>query len=115
MGDIFQDDELDRQLREAMLYIDDAGFTSGVLAQLPTQTAPARVRGIILMAAAILASVLAYFVSGGGRFVSDFVVRLSETPMSWLLVLLFTLGVVIGAIGLAAAISKSREPGLLTR
>ena len=117
MSEFLQDDELDRQLREAVPYIDDVGFTARVLKQLPApvQTAPARVRGLVLITATILACVLAYFLSGGGRFLSDFVVRLSQTPMSWLLALLFVLGLFLGTLGLTAAISKTREPGLLTR
>ena len=109
------DEELDRQLREAVPYIDDAGFTAKVLRQLPVQSAPARVRGLILIATAILASVLAYVVSGNGRFLTKFAYQLSETPMTWLLALTLTLGLIIAGLGLAAAVFANREPDLLTR
>ena len=111
------DEELDRQLREAVPYIDDGGFTAKVLRQLPVQTAPAsaRLRGLILIATAILASVLAYFLSGGARFLVKGAVLLSESPMIWQFALLLTCGVIVAALGLSAAIFKSREPNLLTR
>jgi hypothetical protein len=115
MEQFIEDEELDRQLREAVPYIDDKGFTARVLKQLPTQTAPMRVRGVILVGAAVLASMLAYFLSGGGRFVSDFVVRVSELPMLWLLIITFVGGLVVGAFGLIAAVFKMREAPLFAR
>ena len=68
MDQFIGEEELDRQLREAAPYIDDDGFTRRVLKQLPVQPAPARLRGLILILTATLASVLTYVVSGGGRF-----------------------------------------------
>ena len=115
MDQFIQDEELDRQLREAVPYIDDNGFTARVIKQLPTQTGPMRLRGAILVAAAVLASVLTYFLSGGGRFVSDFVMRISELPMLWLLGITFTAGLVVAAFGLIAALFKTREAPLLAR
>ena len=109
------DDELDRQLREAAPYIDDAGFTVRMMKQLPAQRAPIRVRGVILIAATIVASILAYVLSGGARFLTKYAVLLSEAPVTWQFALLFTIGTVIGALGLVAAVFKSREPALLTR
>ena len=109
------DEELDRQLREAVPYIDDAGFTAKVLRELPAQTAPARLRGLILIATAILASVLAYVLSDGARFLTKFAYQLSETPTTWLLALTLTLGLVLGGLGLVAAIFTNREPDLITR
>jgi len=115
MNQFIQDEELDRQLREALPYIDDNGFTARVIKQLPTQTAPMRLRGAILVAAAVLASVLTYVLSGGGRFVSDFVMRVSELPMLWLLIITFSAGLLVGAFGLIAALFKAREAPLLAR
>lgn len=110
-----EDEELDRQLREAVLYIDDNGFTSRVLGQLPAPAAPARLRGTILVAAAVLASVLTYILSGGGRFLSDFVIRVFELPTLWLLIITLIAGLVVGAFGLLAAVFKSREASLFAR
>jgi len=115
MKPVMTDDELDRQFRDSVPYIDDAGFTTKVLAQLPAQTAPERVRGLILIATAILGSVLTYVASGGGRFLKVFAYQLSQTPTLWLLALTLTLGLIMTGLGLAAAIFTNREPNLLTR
>ena len=115
MKPVITDEELDRQLRDAVPYIDDAAFTAKVLRQLPVQHAPARVRGLILIATTILASVLAYSLSGGGRFLTKFAFRLSDTPMTYLLALTLTLGLVIAGLGIAAAVFNNREANLLTR
>jgi hypothetical protein len=115
--DNFIDDELlDRQLREAVPYIDDNGFTARVLQSLPAQAAaPDRLRGTVLIVAALVASVLAYFLSGGGRFVDELIVRLFALPLLWLLCLAAGSGMVVGALGLGAAWVKSRESVLITR
>jgi len=115
MKPVMTDEELDRQFRDAVPYIDDAGFTAKVLQQLPVQTAPVRLRGIILIATTILATALTYVLSDGGRFLTKFAFRLSDTPMTYLLALTLTLGLIIAGLGLAAAIFTNREPNLLTR
>ena len=79
MEQVNQEDWLDKELREATPYIDDAGFTARVLQQLPP---PRRsrdlLRAAILLGMTLLASVLAYVVSGGGRFVSVTIERQLE-------------------------------------
>jgi len=115
MDQFIGDDELDRQLREAAPYIDDDGFTKRVLKQLPKDPAPSRVRGAILITAALVATVLSYFLSGGGQFVFGYVAQLSQLPLQWLLALAFTVGILIAGFGLTAAIFKSREPVLISR
>ena len=110
MDEIEQEDVLDRQLREAVPYIDDAGFTAGVLAKLP---APRRrqlsLRGVILVGISILGSALAYVLSDGGRFVSVNLIRVALLPTTTILLLAFGSGLLVTAAGLIAAISKSRE------
>ena len=114
MANLINDDELDRQLREAVPYIEDAGFTTRVLKSLPSPArAVERFRGAILITITALACALAYLLSGRGEFVNGFVVRVSELPMTWLLALTFGAGIVVGALGLTAAILKSREPVLI--
>ena len=113
MNQVNQEDWLDRELREAAPYIDDDGFTARLLQQLPP---PRRghdlLRAAILLGMTFLASVLAYVVSGGGRFVSITLERLAVLPALWILVLALVSGLVIAAVGATAAIS--RERGLQT-
>jgi|tagenome__1003787_1003787.scaffolds.fasta_scaffold20902835_4 hypothetical protein len=115
MPEFIDDAELDRQLREAVPYIDDGGFTARVIQALPGRTAPSALRHSILVVITLLATGLAYVLSGGGRFVDDAFVRLVGLPMSWLFGLALIAGMIVGAAGLAAAIAKAREPGLMTR
>ena len=109
MKQVNQEDWLDRELREAAPYIDDGGFTARVLQQLPT---PRRshdlLRAAILLGMTFLASVLAYVVSGGGRFVSITLERLAALPALWVFVLALASGLVIAAAGAAAAVSGDR-------
>jgi hypothetical protein len=109
MKQVNQEDWLDRELREAAPYIDDEGFTARVLQQLPP---PRRghdlVRAAILLGMTFLASVLAYVVSGGGRFVSVTLERLAALPALWVFVLAIGSGLVIAAGGATAAVSRSR-------
>jgi len=109
MEQVNQEDWLDRELREAAPYIDDQGFTALVLQQLP---APRRghdlLRAVILLGMTFLASVLAYVVSGGGRFVSVTLERLAALPALWVFVLALASGLMIAAVGATAAISQGR-------
>jgi hypothetical protein len=109
MKQVNQEDWLDRELREAAPYIDDEGFTARVLQQLPP---PRRdhdlLRAAILLGMAFLASLLAYVVSGGGRFVGVTLERLAALPALWVFGLALSSGMVIAAAGATAAISRSR-------
>ena len=103
-----QDDLLDRQLREAMPYIEDAGFTARVLGQLPAPRRRAQfARPLILVGTSLLASFLAYFLSDGGRFLFVEMARLSALPVLWLFALVFASGILVMGGGLAAAMSKT--------
>jgi hypothetical protein len=107
MKEVNQEDWLDRELREAAPYIDDEGFTARVLQQLPP---PRRgrdlLRAAILLGMTFLASVLAYVVSGGGRFVSITVERLVTLPTLWVFALALVSGLVVAAGGAMAAIFR---------
>jgi len=109
MEQVNQEDWLDRELREAAPYIDDDGFTARVLQQLPP---PRRrhdvLRAAILLGMTLLASVLAYVVSDGGRFVTVTVERLAALPALWVFALAAASGLVVAAGGATAAISRSR-------
>jgi hypothetical protein len=108
MNEIQQEDWLDRQLREAAPYIDDEGFTARVLQQLPS---PRRrsFRGAILLTITLLASVLAYLLSDGGRFLVVEATRLTTLPALWLFVLALGSGILVMAGGVIAAIFQTRE------
>jgi hypothetical protein len=112
MKEVNQEDWLDRALLEAAPYIDDDGFTARVLQQLPP---PRRrydlLRAAILLGMTLLASVLAYVVSGGGRFVTVTLERLEALPALWVFVLALASSLMIAAIGATAAISKGRALG----
>lgn len=109
MKQVNEEGWLDRELREAVPYIDDEGFTARVLQQLPP---PRRrqhlLRAAILLGMTLFASVLAYVVSGGGRFVSVTLERLAALPALWIFVLALASGLVIAAVGATAAILKGR-------
>ena len=110
MKQVNQEDWLDRELREAAPYIDDEGFTTRVLQQLPP---PRRghdlLRATILLGMTFLASLLAYVISGGGRFVSVTLERLAALPALWVFVLALASGLMIAASGTTAAISRNRD------
>ena len=110
MNEIQQEDWLDRQLREAAPYIDDEGFTARVLHELPPPRQSRRsFRGAILLAITLLASVLAYLISDGGRFLVVEATRLTTLPTLWLFVLALGSGILVMAGGVIAAISKTRQ------
>lgn len=116
MDEMTQEDQLDRQLREAAPYIDDAGFTARVVSKLPSVRRSRRsMRGIILVAITALGSAIAYTLSGGGRFVNEGVMRLSSFPIWLLLVFAFGSGLVVGACAVIAAIRKTHEAQGLRR
>jgi hypothetical protein len=109
MDNFIHEDELDRRLRDAAPYIDDAGFSQRVLKQLPPRRSPQRLRGAILVLVTAVASALAYVLSGGGRFVTDTFLQLANLPIVWLLLLTCAVGVLLILGGLAAAVFKSKE------
>ena len=109
MEEMIEEDQLDRQLREAAPYIDDDGFTAQVMAKLPAQRREARsLRGIILVGITAVGSAIAYAISGG-RFVSEAIMRLSTFPIWVLLVFAFGCGLIVGACAVIAAIRKTPE------
>lgn len=103
-------DLLDRQLREAAPYIDDDGFTRRVLQQLPARRPRLQLfRAIILLGVTLLASIVAYFLSDGGRFISDGMMRMAGMSPIMILAIAAIVGVLMMAAGMAAAISKNHE------
>lgn len=100
MDDQIQDDWLDAHLRDEVAYIDDAGFTALVVQQLPAQRAARNsFRGALLLAITVLACLVTYFVSDGGRFITSAIQALAEMPL-WMV---STIALFCGMIGTAAA------------
>lgn len=110
MNEMTEEDVLDRQLLEAAPYIDDNGFTARIVSQLPSVRRQRRsARAIILIGITALGSAIAYTLSGGGRFVNDGILRLSEFPVWLLLIFAFGIGLVVGGCAVIAAIRKTPE------
>jgi hypothetical protein len=110
MDETTQGDWLDRQLRDAAPYIDDDGFTARVLKRLPAPRQRRQsLRVTILVGITLLSSALAYLLSGGGRFVTLGVARLTAWPTLWLFALALGSGILVMAVGLIAALSKASE------
>ena len=108
MDEQLQQDWLDKRLREEMPYIDDDGFTARVVQKLPAAQPRRSFRGAILLCAAILASVLAYFLSDGGRFLIVEAYRLLSMPVLFVSLLAIFLSLVVSAISGSAVWSSSR-------
>lgn len=107
MGDeIGELDWLDAKLREEAPYIDDAGFTASVLQKLPARRATRSLRSTILLAAAVLASLCAYYLSGGGRFIYEAFAR--AELFSPLTIVIAALAVGIVMVGCAAYAAAKR-------
>jgi hypothetical protein len=110
MGAMIDDETLDRQLREAVSYTDDNGFTARVMARIPVaRREPRWLRAMILVGLTLLGSGIAYLLSGGGRFIREGVIQLSDFPIWLLLVFAFGCGLVVGAFAVIAAVRKTPE------
>jgi hypothetical protein len=108
MNAMIDDETLDRQLREAMPYINDEGFTARVMSSLPAARRDQRwLRAMILLGLTIIGSGIAYLL--GGRFVREGVMQLSDFPIWLLLVFAFGCGLVVGAFAVIVAVRKTPE------
>jgi hypothetical protein len=112
---MIDDETLDRQLREAVPYIDDDGFTARVMAKLPvTRHEPRWLRAIIVLGLALLGSGVAYLI-GGGHIVREGIIELANFPIWLLLVFAFGCGLVVGAFAIIFALRKTPEVRDLAR
>ncbi|HJY52610.1 MAG TPA: hypothetical protein VKD89_01195 [Candidatus Udaeobacter sp.] len=113
---MIDDETLDRQLREAVPYINDDGFTARVMARLPAASREPRwLRAMVLVGLALLGSGVAYLLSGGGRFVREGMIQMTDFPIWLLLVFAFGCGLVVGAFAVIFAIRKTPEVRDLAR
>jgi hypothetical protein len=112
---MIDDETLDRQLREAVPYINDDGFTARVLARLPAaRREPQWLRVMIVLGLALLGTGVAYLI-GGGHIVREGIIEFANFPIWLLLVFAFGCGLVVGAFAVIFAIRKTPEVRDLTR
>lgn len=116
MNPMIDDETLDRQLREAVPYVDDDGFTVRVMANVPAAPREPRwLRAMVLIGLALLGSGVAYLLSGGGRVVREGMIQMADFPIWLLLVFAFGCGLVVGAFAVIFAIRKTPEVRDFTR
>jgi hypothetical protein len=105
------DDLLDARLREEAPYIDDDGFTARVMRQLPARPASLQTqRSVIILAAAIVSVIVAYFASGEGLFVHQVYAWLTKLPPLQLFILVVGSGIAMLTGGTWAALARARDP-----
>jgi uncharacterized membrane protein YcjF (UPF0283 family) len=108
MGDeVTELDWLDAKLREEAPYIDDAGFTATVMQKLPARRASRSLRSTILLATAVLASLCAYYLSGGGRFIYEAFARAELFSPLTIVIAALAIGVGITLAATYAAVRRS--------
>ena len=111
---MIDDEMLDRQLREAVPYINDNGFTARVIASLPAaRREPQWLRAMIVLGLALLGTGVAYLLSGG--VIRQGLIQMTDFPIWLLLVFAFGCGLVVGAFAVIFAIRKTPEVRDLTR
>jgi hypothetical protein len=112
---MIDDEMLDRQLREAVPYINDDGFSARVIARLPAaRPEPQWLRAMIVVGLALLGTGIVYVV-GGGHVLREGILEFANFPIWLLLVFAFGCGLVIGAFAVIFAIRKTPELRDLTR
>ncbi len=109
MDEQLQEDWLEQRLREETAYIDDAGFTARVVQKLPAPLPRRSYRAAILIGSTILASVIAYFISDGGRFLVVEAYRLATLPVIFVSLLAICTSLLVTAVAAGAAWSNVRE------
>ena len=111
---MIDDETLDRQLREAVPYINDDGFTPRVIARLPAvRREPQWLRAMIVLGLALLGTGIAYLLSGG--VIREGLLQMADFPIWLLLVFAFGCGLVVGAFAVIFAIRRTPEVRDLTR
>lgn len=111
---MIDDETLDRQLREAVPYINDDGFTARVIARLPAaRREPQWLRAMIVLGLALLGTGVAFLLSGG--VIRQGLIQMADFPIWLLLVFAFGCGLVVGAFAVIFAIRKTPEVRDLTR
>ena len=107
MDENLQEDWIDARLRDDVSYIDDSGFTARVVQKLPAQRVRHSLRAVILMGVTLVASAIAYLLSGGGWFIAEEVTRFALLPLPVILLCAAGATALVMAGGLAAVMSKT--------
>ena len=109
MDEQLQEDWLDRRLREEMPYIDDAGFTAQVVQRLPAPSRRDSFRALILIGFTLLASVVTYLASDGGRFLIVAAYRFASMPLVFISLVAVCATLIATAVGASAALAQARD------
>ncbi len=111
MDENFQEDSLDARLRDEAVYIDDSGFTAQVVRKLPARRVRYSLRAAILLGLTLVASAIAYLLSGGGWFIAEGVTRfaLLPLPVIWLSAAGATILVMVGGVAAVLTRTSSRS------
>jgi hypothetical protein len=108
MDDKLQEDWLDARLRDEAPYIDDAGFTSRMVKQLPARQVRRSYRMFILVGLTLVACIAAFWLAGGTNLLFDAFTNVAMLPVMWMWVCAAGAALLVMAGGLAAAMSRSR-------
>ena len=109
MNEQLTEDWLDAKLREEAPYIDDDGFTARLVQQLPVRRRqPRHLRAAILLGATLVASIIAYLISGGGAFFANAAEFMVAMPFLTICGIALLCGLLITAAGASAAFLKAR-------
>lgn len=100
-------DWLDQKLRDDAQYIDDRGFTAGVMQKLPARRASRSLRAFVLILAAIVASGATYLLSGGGRFIFEAFAQAGLFSPLTIFIAALAIGLAITGAAAYAALKRS--------
>ena len=92
-----------------MPYIDDAGFTARVVQKLPAPVSRHSWRAAILISITLLASVLTYLASDGGRFLIVAAYRFASMPLGFISLVAICATLIATAVAASAALAQARE------
>ena len=107
MDENLQEDWLDARLGDEASYVDDAGFTAGVIQKLPVRRVRHSYRAAILLAVTALASLIVYLLAGRSSFIAEAVTNFIFMPLSLIYLMAIGAGLLLMGFGVSAAMSKT--------
>jgi hypothetical protein len=110
MEEKLQEDWLDARLRDEAPYLDDAGFTSGVVRKLPARHVRRSYRALILIGITVAACLIAFRLSGGTGLFVEGISFVTMMPLTLIWLCVGAAGVLIMVATMAAAFSRTRGP-----